>query len=460
MPLRCLPLAAALLCLAPLASAETLDLLGALRLADQHDPNLAAVRANQKAAELGTDISRAALLPRLVASGSIGENTLQQDTTGRTEYDSTQWTAKLSQPLFRWDAWHQHQAAQAQRSQADASAADQTQSLFLAIAEAYFNVLRADDNLALAQAQEAALNRQREQADARFQVGLIARSDVIEAEAQRDSATALRLSAEIALASARETLNAALGRDVGTLARLRQSLPIEPPVPDNIDDWANMARERNPGLIAARYNTSAAAAARQAQRGGYLPQIDVFASYSDRDNGTSSNPSVNFNSGSTEVIGIEAQWELFASGKTYAGVKQAGFLAEAARKQAEALEHQIVNSARTGFLTVKTDSARLLARQRALKSAELAHEAVQAGYSVGTRNIVDVLLSETNLYSARRDYANVRYDYVINSLRLQAVAGMLSEASVSRINEWLTEAAEPAIEPVPAPTALPAAASS
>ncbi len=437
MRLRFLPLAAALMALS--APSYALDLLGALHLAEEHDPNLAAVRANRMAASQGTTIARAGLLPRVVANASYSDNTLKQDSSGSTDYRSTQWSAKLSQPLFRWDAWYQNEAAKAQRSQAEAHADEQTQNLFLAIAEAYFNVLRAEDNLTLGQAQEAAFNRQREQADARFQVGLVARADVIEAEAQRDNATALRLTAENAVNSARASLNSALGQDVGRLARLPETLTSPPPVPDDPQAWADMARERNPGLISARHGASAANSARQAQRGAYLPQIDFFASYGDRDNGSSTNPAVAFNSGTSEVVGIEANWELFASGRTMASVKQAEYQATAAHEQARAQEQQITNSARTSFLTVKTDSARLLARQRAQASAQLAYDATQAGYSVGTRNIVDLLLAETNLHAARRDYANARYDYVINSLRLQAVAGMLSEATVSQINEGLVE---------------------
>ena len=419
-----------------------LDLLDTLRLADQFDPNLAAVRATQAAAEQGTTISRSALLPRVVAGGSISDITLKQELQGVTEYRSEQYTIKLTQPLFRWDAWHQHQAAKALRSQAEADAADQTQTLFLAVAEAYLNVLRAQDNLDLAQAQEAALERQREQADARFKVGVVARTDVLEASAQRDNATALRISAEIALNSAREVLNAAVGRDIGELARLQETLPLEAPIPDDANAWTQLARERNPSLIAARLNTQAAKANRQAQRGGYLPQIDLFASYSDRQNSNvtnANNPSVSFNSGSNEAIGIEAQWELFASGRTLASVKQASLQADAAEAVAKAREHQVVNNARTGFLTVKADSFRLQAREQAQASAQLAYDAVQAGYKAGTRNIVDVLLAETALFAAKRDYANARYDYIVNTLRLHASAGMLAEPLIERINAWLVK---------------------
>ena len=421
-----------------LAQAETLDLLATLRLADQHDPNLAAVRANARAAEQGPTIARASLLPHLVANGSIGETSLKQ-TTSSTDYRSTQWSAKLSQPLFDWASWHQYSAAKLQLSQAQSDALDKTQNLFLAVSEAYFDVLRADDNLTLAIAQEAALNRQRDQAEARFKVGLIARADVMEAEAQRDGATAQRLTAEIGLSNAREKLNAAVGRDIGTLARLRETLPLEAPVPDDANAWADLARSRNPGLIAARLQVDAAQSNRQAQRSGYLPQIGLFASHSVRDNThvSSANPSVSFNSGDSDVYGIEAQWDLFASGRTRALVQQATDTAEASKQSALAREHQVVTAARTSYLTLKADSARLQARQRAQASAQLSYEATKAGYDVGTRNIVDLLLSETNLYLTKRDYANARYDYVINSLRLQAAAGMLSEANVARVNGWL-----------------------
>lgn len=429
------------------AHADSLDLLATLRLADQNDPNLAAVRASARAAAQGPHIARAGLLPNLVATGSIGDTTLAQNASNgnggsiptTTDYLSTQWSVKLTQPLFDWTRWHQFRAAKQQFSQAQSDAQDKTQNLLLAVAVAYFDVLRAEDNLALAVAQEAALNRQRDQAEARFKVGLIARADIMEAEAQRDSATAQRLSAEIGLSNARETLNAAVGRDIGTLARLREDLPLTPPVPDDANAWAKLAKDRNPGLIAARLQSAAALSARQAQRGGYLPQVGFFLSRSVRENSkvSGANQSIMFNAGETDVVGVEAQWELFASGRTRALVQQATDNAEASRQTALAREHQVVTAARTGFLTVKVDSARLKARQRAQASAALAYEAAKAGYEVGTRNIVDLLLSETNLYLTKRDYANARYDYVINSLRLKAAAGMLNEDSVQQINNWL-----------------------
>lgn len=440
------------------------DLLQTLQLASANDPNLAAVRASRAAADQGTTIARAGLLPQVVGNGAISNNALTQNINTPTTiaglgvippgdytstYRNTQWAVKLTQPLFAWDSWHQYQAAKAQQSQADAQADDQTQQLLLSTAEAYFNVLRAEDALALAKAQEAAFDKQREQTVARFKLGAAPHADVLEAEARRDDATAQRLNADIAVVNARSLLDAAVGRTLGPLADLGEQLPMDAPVPDSADDWVTLARDHNPGLIATRLNATALEANKDSLKAGYMPRVNLFASYGDRVNNNLNtvaeyNQAVSFNAGTTRAIGIEAQWEMFAGGRTRAGVRQAGYQAEAARLQAEAREHQVLSGTRTGFLTVKADASRLQARQRAQASAQAAWETAQAGYQLGTRSIVDVLLAETNVYAARRDYANTRYDYVIDTLRLHAATGQLNEALINRINTWLHTSASAA----------------
>lgn len=426
--------------------AQALDLLGAIRLAALNDPNLAAVEAQRLAAGQSTIIARSALLPHLGAEASINSINLNSQTAvpGKLEYTQSRWGVRLTQPLFHWDAWYQYQAIGAQRSQQEAEADNRTQDLFLGVANAYFDVLRAQDTLALANAQEAALSLQRDKADAQFKVGMIARADVVEADAQRDNATAERLSAEIGLTHARETLNAALATNVGDLSPLPENIPTPTPIPNDPKAWAELAKQHNPGLIAARFAATAATKVKEAQRAGFLPSVDLYASTGNIRNAdiTPATPSgsispINFQAGRQTAVGVEARWELFAGGRTLALVKQAGYQADAARAQAMAQEHQIVNATRTAFMTVKTDSQRLNARQRALRSSELAREAAQAGYSVGTRNIVELLQAETRVFSASRDYANARYDYVMNSLRLKALAGQLDEASVVTVNGWL-----------------------
>lgn len=424
--------------------AHALDLLGAIRLAEVNDPNLAAVRAQRLAAGQSTIIARSALLPHLGAEAEYKKVDInsQSNTPGKLEHRQSSWGVRLTQPLFHWDAWHQYKAIKAQRSQQEAEADNRTQDLFLAVANAYFDVLRAQDTLALAQAQEKALSQQRDKAEAQFKVGVIAQSDVVEADAQRDTATAERLSAEIGLTHARETLNAALATEVGELAPLPESIPTPTPVPNDPNAWADLAKQHNPGLTAARFGATAAMKVKEAQRAGFLPSVNLYASTGNVRNSditplTAASSVINFNAGRQTAIGVEAEWELFAGGRTLALVKQAGYQADAARESALAQEHQIVNATRTAFMTVKTDSQRLAARQRALRSAELARDAAQAGYSVGSRNIVELLQAETRVFSASRDYANARYDYVMNSLRLKALAGQLDEATVTTVNGWL-----------------------
>ncbi|MEO6698685.1 MAG: TolC family outer membrane protein, partial [Paraperlucidibaca sp.] len=343
--------------------AQALDLLGAIRLAAVNDPNLAAVQAQRLAAGQSTIIARSALLPHLGAEASYNSINLNSQTAvpGKLEYTQTVWGARLTQPLFHWDAWYQYKAISAQRSQQEAEADSRTQDLFLGVANAYFDVLRAQDTLALAQAQETALSRQREKADAQFKVGVIARADVVEADAQRDTATAERLSAEIGLTHARETLNAALATDVDDLSPLPENIPTPTPIPNDPKAWAELAKQHNPGLLAARFAATAAVKAKEAQRAGFLPSVDLYASTGNIRNSdiTPATPvgtisPINFQAGRQTAVGVEARWELFAGGRTLALVKQAGYQADAARAQAMAQEHQIVNATRTAFMTVKT----------------------------------------------------------------------------------------------------------
>jgi outer membrane protein len=233
-------------------------------------------------------------------------------------------------------------------------------------------------------------------------------------------------------------------------------------VPDNPDEWVKLARDRNPQLIVARYNHESAAAATKVQRAAYLPNVDAFGQY----NNTHipiSNPNspsaqlLEFSSGRTTTFGLEATWNIFGGGRTVASTRQASYKEAAAQDQVVAAERNAISSTRTAYLNVAANSYQVDARKQAVKSNESALAATQAGYEVGTRNIVDVLLTESNLFAAKRDYANARYDYVINTLKLKAASGQLSEVDIRDLNNWLdpngsitSAPEEPAPEPVQA----------
>jgi outer membrane protein len=411
-----------------------LDLAEAYAKARQNDPNWSAARNSFEAEKQTVNIGRGALLPSLGLSGSFSENEFEADAGTSSDFQSTQYAAKLTQPLFRMDAWHSYQRSKAVGSQAEANFRSQEQQLALNVAQAYFAVLSAQETLAYAQSEEAAFGRQLDQAQQRFDVGLIAITDVLEARAANDGARAGRIAADAALSTAQESLTAIIGTTPGKLAPLKPDAPLVKPTPADPDAWAKLAKERNPDLVAAQQTYQSARATSRESRSGHLPTVDLYASYSGVDRDSALFAAQN---GTTTSYGVEANWVLFAGGRTYATSKQASYREAAAQDQLTATERAVVNNARTAYLNVSADSYRVEARKQAVASNESSLAAVQAGYEVGTRNIVDVLLTQRNLYAAKRDYANARYDYVINSLRLKSASGQLSEVDIRELNGWL-----------------------
>jgi outer membrane protein len=412
-----------------------LDLAQAYEQALKNDPQWAATTAQYLAEKEKENLSYGALLPTVGFSGTINRNEISPDVGSSYGYTGTQLAIQARQPLYRPDLWTAYEKAKTLTSVNEATYRQQQQEQVLRVSEAYFNVLRAEETLASAKAEEAALKRQLEQSQKRFDVGLIAKTDVLEAQAQLDASIAVRISQDVALASAREALTGIIGNDAGTLSKLRADFMITPPQPNNADDWVKLAHEKNPQLASARFNQTAAEQVVKEQEAGYKPTVDAVASISDRDNGNSPLASQNARA---IAAGIEVQWPIYTGGRTKTAIKQASYGRDAAREQVTSVQRQLTTQTRTAFLNVSADSYRVSARQQAVKSAEAALAATKAGYDVGTRNIVDVLLAERNVYAAKRDHANSRYDYVINTVKLRAASGQLGELDIKELNGWLT----------------------
>lgn len=420
-----------------------LDLNEAYQKARENDPNWLSARNTYLADSREDAVGLGGLLPSVVANGSVSQNTFDADTGSSVDYDATQWAIKATQPLFRPDAWFNYQRSRASASAAEASYRSQEQALALRVSQAYFGVLSAQETLAYAQSEEAAFGRQLDQAQQRFDVGLIAITDVLEARASFDSSRANRIAAEAALQAAQENLAVVIGEGPGKLVPLKADAPMIKPVPADPESWVGLARERNPDLLVAQENAKVARSASRQAKSGLLPTVDLYGSYSSLDRSNISPAASAFaanmaaQNGTTTSVGLEANWVLFAGGRTYNASKQASYRAAAAQDAATGTEKQVVNSTRTAFNNVSADSYRVEARKQAVASSEASLDATQAGYEVGTRNIVDVLLAQRNMYAAKRDYAAARYDYVLNSLRLKAASGQLSEVDIRELNAWL-----------------------
>lgn len=445
--------------------AHALDLNEAYGKAVQNDPDWLAARNTYLADSRESALGLGGLLPSVVANGSVSQN--EFDPANPTpanpayDYDATQWVVKATQPLFRADAWFDYQRARASTTQAEAAFRGQEQQLALRVSQAYFSVLSAQETLAYAESEESAYGRQLDQAQQRFDVGLIAITDVLEARASFDGARANRIGAEANLNAAQENLAVIIGEAPGKLAPLKPDAPMVKPVPADPEAWVNLARDRNPDLIAARENQETARAASRQVKSGFLPTVDAYASYSSIDRDITTAPVLSQQNGTTTSVGLEANWVLFAGGRTYNASKQASYRAAAAQDVATGTEKRVINNTRVAFNNVSADAYRVDARKQAVASSESSLDATQAGYEVGTRNIVDVLLAQRNMYAAKRDYAAARYDYVINSLRLKAASGQLSAVDIRDLNAWLDPNASVISapdKPLDAPAAAPSSA--
>ncbi len=417
-------------------SAQALDLHEAYTKAQTNDPRWSAARNTYLADNATRDVARGGLLPSLVASGDISQNKFEADAGNDSDYKSTSYSARLTQPLFNANTWYSYQSAKAVGSQAEATYRSAEQDLALRVSQSYFAVLEAQETLAYSEAEEAALARQLDQAQQRFDVGLIAITDVLEARASFDGSRANRILAEANVSTAQENLSAIIGEAPGKLAALKPDTPMVKPMPADPEEWVKLARERNPDIKAAEESYQSARAVTKQTRSGFMPVVDAYASYSALDRDTS-NFSLQQQNGKTTTYGLQANWAIFSGGSTYASSKQANYRAAAAQDNVVGTEKLVVNNTRTAFLNVSADSYRVDARKQAVSSSESSLAATQAGYEVGTRNIVDVLLAQRNMYAAKRDYASARYDYVINTLKLKAASGQLSEVDIKELNSWL-----------------------
>lgn len=429
-------------------------------LALQNDPVMKAAEATYRAGLEARVLGRSQLLPQVGAQVEIGRSDITQvskrtipiggtNFQSNSDYDVDEDTENyyltVSQKLFDLPAWFAFKQGKELSQQAEAQFAADQEDLIVRTVEAYMLVLRAIDNLKSSRAEEAAYQRQLEQTQQRFEVGLIAITDVHEARAAYDLAVVNRLTDEGNLGIAYEGLSVLTGRDHSNLWLLSDKFPVVQPEPSAREQWVDLAVNGNFSLKAAGYAAEAARQASEGSRAAHLPtlsgQLTALNTHSDghsADNATHQRfPSAADVDGNS--ITIQLQMPLYAGGAISSQRRQSYERFVAARETQTGVLRNTVQLARSLHLAVSTDVERVKARKQAIVSAQSALDATTAGYEVGTRNVVDVLNAQQLLYRAIRDYANTRYDYVINLLKLRQQAGMLSPADVDALNKWLVE---------------------
>jgi outer membrane protein len=428
--------------LAPLTASAN-SLLDIYQLALQNDAQLKADTAAYEAGLQYKAIGRSGLLPQVVATASYADNNsdvinkINSTQSGKIDTTQTGWGVSLQQPLFDMGAWYNYRAGRAQSDLAVAQFGADQQSLIVRAAEAYFNVLRAVDTLEASIAEEKALSHQLEQTRQRYEVGLTAITEVHEAQAAYDSATATKLEARGRLGIAYEALEVLTGQPHDRVAPLTEKFPVVEPTPADRHAWVEFSLKNNYNLKAARLRSEAAHESAKASRSGHLPTVRASLGYNDSaEDGRRLGLPVDSTTDGTSVS-ISLNVPLFAGGGTSARSRQAHALYNQAFELYNATQRNVVQSARALHLSVETGVAQVQARKQAIISSQSALEATQSGYEVGTRNLVEVLQAQRQLYQARRNYTTALYDYVINTIRLREVAGMLTPADVEAIDQWL-----------------------
>ncbi|UCE75671.1 MAG: TolC family outer membrane protein [Gammaproteobacteria bacterium] len=419
-------------------AARGADLITVYREAARTNPQLAAAAASLQAVRESRPQAMAGLLPSIDATGVIERQRLKDLNQSAPADTVTNKLASLDliQPLFRYDRWIQLEQSDSEIARAEAEYAAAEQELMVQVAERYFSVLDAQDNLEFAEAEKSAIGRQLDQATQRFEVGLIAITDVKAAQARYDLSVSQEIRALSLLVEAKDALREIAGEFYDELALLKPDLELVRPNPDSADAWIEQARQQNLSVLAAQAGAETARQQIRLQRAGHYPTLDLNATtgYVERNFGGVVPQERNDSS-----IGLQLNIPLYEGGSVNSRTREAQSRFQEAQQLLQQQERAAELETRNAFRGIRTDIAQVKALGESLRSTEIAVEAEEAGFEVGTRTIVDVLNSQREYYLARLNYARARYLYVVDQLRLKKAAGILSEDDLQEVNQALIQ---------------------
>lgn len=423
-----------------LSSTALLALLGsshvqAAALADiyqqalQNDPQLKSAQANSLATQQSAPIARANLLPQINLQGSA--STVDSDSNN---YDSQAYTLSLSQPLFDAASWYGFKQGEEQSEQAKLQYGQAQQNLIQRVVSAYLDVLRAQTALETNQAQERAIKRRLDQVNAQFEVGLIAITDVQEAQASYDNARVDRIEAEGALDNSFEAIERLTAKPFGDIDMLAKDYPVQNLAPADSQPWLEKAWQGNFDLRIADANIDIQRHALKATRAGHLPTVSVSANHNST-NGTSMDNSTT----DTSTLMLSVNVPIFSGYRTTSQSNQAQYQLDSIHQNREDTLRSVTQQTRSLLRDLRTNVQSVAARAQSIKSSATALKATEEGFKVGTRNVVDVLQAEQTLYQAQRDYANARYSYVQNLFTLKQQVGTLNPDDINSLDKWLVK---------------------
>jgi len=426
-------------------SAQSADLLGVYRDAVGYDAQIAAARAALDAGRERLPQGRAGLLPTIGMSANSLWNDYDTLTRGTPaseisrKFNTSGWSLNLSQPLFRWQNWASYKQAELAVVQAEAQYGLARQDLIVRVAQAYFDVLLAQENLATARAQKIAIAEQLASAKRNFEVGTATITDTHEAQARYDLTTAQEIAADNDLLVKQQVLRTIIGKEPEALKNLRGGLQIGRPQPDDIARWVESAEQNGLGVRLSQAGLEIANREIEKQRAGHYPTLDLVAGrgLSSQTSGTFGSTVIPGSDTNTTTIGLQLAIPIFSGGATSSRDREAVALREKALADLDNARRGAALSARQAYLGVTSGLAQVKALEQALVSSQSALDSNKLGYEVGVRINIDVLNAQQQLYSTRRDLVKARLETLAAQLKLKSAAGSLSEEDVAAVNTLL-----------------------
>jgi len=420
------------------------DLVTVYRDAVAYDAQFAGARAAVVAGREKLPQGRAGLLPNVgFAANSMWNDVdfTQRDPQLNTplKYNSNGWSVTLSQPLFRWQNWLGYNQSEWLVVQAEAQFAAAKLDLMVRVAQAYFDVLLAQEALATTKAQQLAIGEQLESAKRNFEVGTATITDTHEAQSRYDLAAAQEIAAQNDLLVKRQNLRMIVGTDHEFLKNLRANVQLGRPQPDSIDRWVESAESGNPAVQTYKAGVEIATLEAEKQRAGHYPTVDLVASRG-RASQSSAMAFGAVRPGSdtdSTTIGVQLAIPIFAGGATASRERETVALRDKATADLDNARRGAALQARQAYLGVTSGLSQVKAYEAALVSSQSALDSNKLGYDVGVRINIDVLNAQSQLYDTRQKLAKARLDTLMAQLKLKAAAGNLAEEDLATINALL-----------------------
>ena len=422
------------ICLA--IDAQAMTLLDAFNAAQAYDSQLASARGARDAAYEKSTQGFAGLLPTVSATANINRINTHLTTTGidRTiDYTQEVYQLQLRQPIYNRNNFELYEQSKLQVNAGEIQFEQARNDLALRVAQAYFDVLAAQDVISFLGAQKTAITEQLESAKRNFEVGTATITDTHEAQARFDLALAQEIAAQNDLEVKRNALAVITGQVPPELRSLRSGVKLTSPEPSSMDKWVQSAEAGNFSVIVQGLLVDIAKLEISRNRAGHFPTLDGVATQSQRKDLTFTSPTTN----TTSAVGLQLTIPLFAGFSTTSKIREAISLENQARANLDTAKRAAMQNARAAYLGVQSGLSQIRALEAAEVSSNSALESNKLGYDVGVRINIDVLNAQQQLYSTRRDLAKARYDTLINGLRLKAAAGTLGEVDLAELNALL-----------------------